>query len=319
MQHRRLSPRGHGLPGSSGGISGSDERAGGRYERSSGGDDNATNLRPTDHAGAVMGSAGGHGGAGEPILGVSQRPVKRSLDPVPFNIMANLPDVRPFLGGVGELDLSDLVKNPENFAFLTPNNDGGYICVKLAPGLFQAHTLSLPSARGKPMLSLMRDGFATMFMSTDAIEISTLVPDGAEAADRWANVAGFRETFRREAFFPLMDQMVGGSFRSLHYADWVLRDPNNKRLGEAFHVKLEAAQGHANHPDDPVHDHWVGATLGGCMEGNPHKALGLYSRWASQAGYMPAKIVTVNPLVVDVGDSLVQFLSGQVDILSVKP
>lgn len=247
--------------------------------------------------------------------------MKRSLNVAPFNVMANEPSVRPWLGGVGELDLSSTVENPDNVCFLTENDDGGYICVKLQPGLYNAHTLSLPSARGKPMLNLMRDGFATMFMATDAIEIATMVPDGAESANRWADVAGFREMFRREAFFPLMDEKVGASFRSLHYADWVMRDPRHGALGRLFHDKLDAARGEAGtetHPDDPAHDQWVGATLGGCIEGNLHKALGLYARWASQAGYTPAKIISVNPPVVDIGDAIVQLVSGRLDVLQAR-
>lgn len=240
----------------------------------------------------------------------------RTLDATRFNAISAHPDVRPWLGFDGELDLTALVRNPANICILTDNLDGGYILVKLHPGLYAAHTLSLPSARGRPMLQLMRDGFAMMFTATDAVEITTMVPDGATAAARWAEVAGFRETFRREAFFPLSGQLVGASFRSLRYEDWVLSDGRNAILGEEFHAKLEAAQDHI-HPEDKVHDLWVGATILGCKAGNLTKSIGMYNRWASQSGYQQAVILSACPSVVDIGDAVVQLSSGQIEVLQV--
>lgn len=249
--------------------------------------------------------------------------MKRSLNAKPFNLIAMEPSVRPWLGyGLEDIDLTPLVENPNNVCFLTENEDGGYILVKLRPGLYSAHTLALPSARGRAMLNCMRDGFATMFTATDAVEIVTMVPDGNEAGSRWADVAGFRETFRREAFFPLMDETVGASFRSLRYEDWVLKDPRHGKLGELFHERLDEARGEAGahtHPDDPVHDRWVGATLSSAIEGNLPKAIEFYNRWAAQSGYEQSRIISVNPPVVDIGDGIVQLVSGRLDVLKVRP
>lgn len=256
---------------------------------------------------------------------IEQPKVKRSLDAAAFNRIASDPEVRPWLGftdPAADVDLSAMVGNPDNFCFLTEAEDGGYILVKLQPGLYCAHTLSLKSARGRPMLNLMRDGFAMMFMATDAVEICTMVPDGAEQADKWSDLAGFRETFRRDAFFPIMGQRVGGSFRSLHYQDWVMRDPRHEGLGKLFHDKLDAARkaGEAEtHADDKAHDQWVGATLGGCISGNLSKSIGMYNRWAAQSGYEQARIMTVNPPVVDIGDAIVGLALGRLDVLKIKP
>lgn len=248
--------------------------------------------------------------------------MKRSLNAKPFNRIAAHPEVRPWLGyGMEDIDLTALVENPNNVCFLTEDEDGGYILAKLKPGLYSAHTLALPSARGKPMLSCMRDGFSTMFTATDAEEIVTMVPDGNEAASRWADVAGFRETFRREGFFPLMDQMVGASFRSLRYEDWVLKDPRHGKLGELFHERLDEAReekGSHTHADDPVHNRWVGATLSSAIEGNLVKAVGHFNRWAVQSGYPQSQIVSVNPPVLDIGQGVVQLVSGCLDVLKVR-
>jgi hypothetical protein len=243
--------------------------------------------------------------------------MRRTLNADSFNLIAADPEVRPFLGGDPRepLDLSGIVGKVDNFAFLTPNADGGYILDKRAPGLYCAHTLALPSARGRPMLTLMREGFKFMFNATDANEICTIVPDGADAADRWAKTAGFQPFCRRETWFPLLGEIVGAEIRILTYADWVMRETHNKAQGERFHATLEAL-GRASHPDDPAHDHWVGATLAGCIAGNPSKAIGLYNRYASMAGYQTASFLSATPLTVHTGDAIVTLSpSGEIEIL----
>ena len=244
----------------------------------------------------------------------------RSLDPAPFNRIFNDPCVRPWMGyGDDPKDLGPVVKNPENFCFLTPQEDGGYIVAKIIDQTYVAHTLALPSARGKPMLKLMNDGFAYMFAATCCEEIVTTCPDGNQAGSRWADVAGFVETHRREGHFPMVDSIVGASYRSLLYRDWVLRHEPNRRLGRAFHADLHAASPKlATHADDPVHDAWVGATILGCKAGNVKKAIRLFNRWALQTGYFPSVIVSEIPPVVDTGDALIGLRDGAVQILHVK-
>ncbi len=239
----------------------------------------------------------------------------RSLDPAPFNRIFNDPEVRPWMGhGYEFQDLGVVVTNPANYCFLTPNRDGGYIVARLDDGLYVAHTLALQSARGRPMLQLMRDGFAYMFTATDAVEIVTTCPDGNDAGARWADTAGFRETHRRETWFPLGNEIVGTSFRSLGYADWVPRHEPNRRLGALFHDQLQIA----THADDPIHDAWVGATVAGCQAGNIEKAVRLYNRFALQTGYHPAAILSTIPPLIDTGDAIVGLDNGALDILYVK-
>jgi hypothetical protein len=218
------------------------------------------------------------------------------------------------------MDLTKVVEDPSNICLLTPEGDGGYLVVRLDPGLYEAHSLALPKARGLPMLRLMREGFAYLFTATDATEVVTLVPDGNPAADQWAKLAGFRETFRREDVFPLMDRLVGASYRSLGYADWVLRHRPNRDAGEAFHELLHAASPDlATHPHDPVHDAFVGATIAGCKAGNTMKAVALFNRWAAQAGYQRATVISLYPPVIHTGDAVLGLQDGEVVVLKVCP
>ena len=245
----------------------------------------------------------------------------RTLDPAPFNAIAAHPEVHPWLGfedPTAEPDLTTTVRNLANVCFLTSQKEGGYILVKQDPGLYTAHTLALPAARGRPMARLMRDGFFHMFTATDAIEITTSVADGNENAGAWAELAGFRPTFRREGVHPLMGERVGVQWMSLRLEDWVMRDPHLPELGQLFHTKLEAFRGHASHGEDPLHDRWVGFTLSAAMEGNLDKGIGLYNRWATLAGYQRAVILDRHPVLVDIGDAIVQLSHSALDVLEAR-
>jgi hypothetical protein len=245
----------------------------------------------------------------------------RTMDATAFNVIAGDPEVRPFLGYVDPLapiDLSSVTTNIDNFCILTPNADGGYILEKKAPGLYGAHTLALPSARGRPMLKLMREGFSYMFTATDATEIFTIVPDGADAAEKWSIVAGFEPFCRREAWFPFFGERVGTWIKTLDYAKWVLMETANKTLGESFHLNVEERLGGKQHAVDTVHDHWVGATFAGCIAGNPGKAVGLYNRYALMSGYLPATFLRANPITLDIGTAIVTLGNGDLEILTIK-
>ena len=244
----------------------------------------------------------------------------RTLDATAFNLICRDAEVRPWLGladPTAEIDLTPQISNPDNFAFLTDQGDGGYVLLKLQAGLYAAHTLALPAARGRPMLKLMRSGFRTMFTCTDAIEIVTQIPDGNVAAKGWSDLAGFKDTYRREAFFPLMGDHVGCQFRSLSYQDWALHDKENRTLGQQFHAAIHGL-GLADHPEDFAHDHMVGATIACAQNQNVIKGVGLFNRWAVAAGYQQAAVRSATPPTVDTGDALLSILNGTVEVLQVR-
>ncbi len=181
-----------------------------------------------------------------------------------------------------------------------------------------AHTLAMPSARGKPMLRLMRWGFSVMFTATDCIEVVTQIPDGNENAKAWSDLAGFRNTFKRKASFWLLDKWVDSQFRSLDYGAWVTQDLSNRTAGQAFHDLLAEKTGFHSHPDEAIHDAWVGATMRLASEQNLLKGVALYNRWAATAGYYQATILGTSPPVVDTGDAVIQMLSGNISVLSAR-
>lgn len=240
----------------------------------------------------------------------------RSLDPKPFNVLANHPEIRPWLGGTGPLDLTGIVSDPQNFALLTPQIDGGYILIRRDLGLYEAHSMALSSARGRPMLELAKDGFRYMFTATDAIEITTQCPDGNTAALRWAEIVGFEHLGWRDQAFDLNGELVGCSFKSLTYQAWVKKDRRNRLEGQRFHDRLGELKGGEIHAEDMAHDYWVGATIEGIRQGNVGKAVALYSRWAAQMGYFQPTVLSVNPPTIHQGDAVVTMLNGEPHFLS---
>lgn len=238
----------------------------------------------------------------------------RTLDATALNAIANDDTVRPFIGDGAPVDLTDLIADPQNVALTTDDGQGGYVLHKLAPGLYEAHSLALPAARGKPMLRLMRDGFRYLFTATDALEVVTKVPASNTAADGWATLAGFRETFSRDHAWH--DGAVI-SYRTLSHLDWALRDPVCAKEGEALHQWFHDLLGpEGRHPDDPAHNAVAGACMLGVKAGNLHKAVGLYNRWAVFAGYSPVRIVSEAPVIVDMDGVVAELRGGEMVALT---
>lgn len=234
-----------------------------------------------------------------------------------INQIANHPDVRPFIGGSGPLDLSGLIANPENFALTTEDGKGAYLYLKKQPGLYEVHTLSLPDKRGREFLKVRDESLAFMFLATDCLEIQTVVPDSNPGADRWAAHAGFREVFRRDHSFDAGSSLVSASYRSLAYGDWVPRDRENTEQGKRFHYAIHLLVPD-DHGDDSIHDAWVGATIRGIEHANAVKALTNYNRWAGHAGYNPIAVLTLNPLVIDIRSAVLQIDADGMHVLYVR-
>lgn len=241
----------------------------------------------------------------------------RTLHAGRFNEIAAHPVVRPFLGGTHAVDLTDIIANPENFAFLTEDENGGYLYHKKGLGLYEVHCLALPEGRNRHMLAARSASLREMFIKSDAVQVDTIVPAGNKGADIWAQHAGFREVFTRAKAFDLMGEMVDVSYRSLQYGEWVLKDRGNLEDGRAFHQQIHQYTPD-DHGDDRVHDAWVGATAECCSHGNAIKGVTFFNRWASHAGYQPIAILTTSPLVLDIRSAIIQADADGLHLLHVR-
>lgn len=236
----------------------------------------------------------------------------RTLSAEALNKIANNVEVRPYLGGIGELDLSEIISNLFNFCFMTDTQTGAHIFINKGNGFYETHTLSLPEARGREMLRLMQDARTFMFLNTDCVELSTFVPEGQSATFLWAIKAGFRELFKRENCFNLNGRQVGGSYLSLNYEDWVLKDKANLKVGNNFNINLNLDNQHLT---DTA---WTGATLRGCAFGTASKVVSYYNKWALRIAVAPIRIVSLTPFVIDMFEIVLQLNAGQFSILKVK-
>lgn len=242
--------------------------------------------------------------------------LRRTMDATFLNEVANHPVVRPWLGGEGPLDLTAAVENPANYALVTEH--GGYLFHPLLPGVYEVHTMFLPSGHGSHQRRAAAEAFRYLFAITDCLEIVTKCPDDNAPARLASSALGFRERFRRaDAWAP----GVGVSYRVFSVDDWFVRSGACLLAGRDFHDTLESAKAAAGspldaHPQDEAHDRAVGAAALMIMGGQTTKGVAFYNRWAVFSGYQPIEVVAQD--VVDVVDAVVEARDGRMHVLLVR-
>jgi hypothetical protein len=241
--------------------------------------------------------------------------VRRTLDPTFLNTVANHPEVRPWIGGVGPIDLTSTLADSANFALQT--DDGGWVFVRHEPAIYELHTLFLRRGRGRACVTAWREASRYMFCATDCREIVTKVPVNNLGAAFAAQKCGFAERFSRDgAFVDPQGALHEVSYQALTLDAWVARAGELDNGGHWFHAGMEKALKEASsalpaHPDDPSHERAVGAAIAMIRARNHRKAVWFYNRWARLAGYPLIALVTETPLVIDVGSGVVVEASGE--------
>lgn len=254
------------------------------------------------------------------IAALEARPaVWRTLDAAFLNHVVNDPDVRPWIGGEGVLDLGPTIANPENIVLVTEH--GGWILIRHETGIYELHTAFLKEGRGAFYVAATREALRYVFSTTDAVELVTRVPEVNRGAALAARCAGFRERFMRsDAWFLPEGKVCDISYQALHLDAWTASSPDVLAEGHWFHAALETAKARAGsalptHPDDEAHDRAVGASVLMMKAGNPHKAVWSYNRWARLASYQPIELLGANPIIVDVRDAVVEVTAQEMRVL----
>lgn len=248
--------------------------------------------------------------------------LRRTFDATFLNQVVNHAEVRPWLGGDGEIDLSAVIGNPNNFALV--NDYGGWIVARVDAGLYDVHSQFLPEGRNAALIDDMRAAIHFMFTATDCIELVTRCPDNNKAALGLARTAGFREIFRREESWPVKDDKpCGCSFQSLPFDRWRAMDETLPAIGHWFHERLEneklkAGSSLVVHADDEAHDRAVGAAIAMARAHNPQKAVFTYNRWANFAGYAPIMLISEHPPTFDVLDAIVTLKGDDMEVLQCR-
>lgn len=236
----------------------------------------------------------------------------RTMNAALFNEICNHPEVRPWLGGEGEIDTTPLLDNPGNYGLL--GEGGGFILVAGPAASFEVHSQFVPEGR-KHSFEAMRAGMDYMFTRTNALQLTTFLPDNNPAARGLALKGGFREWFKRQ------NHPLGpGVQAKIDVDEWIANNPDLETDGERFHDALEKAKAGSAlpvHPHDPIHERYVGASLRMFSRGQCQKAQALYNRWAANAGYAQIRLISENPPVVDAIDAIVTLDGEDIHVMKV--
>lgn len=247
------------------------------------------------------------------ILAAMIEPPKlaRTFDPIEVNPILNHPAILPLISvpGIETIDVAALITDPRNVFLMA---DGGCIafCIQ-EPGLYEVHTNFLPEHRGRGAIHASFAAYRWMFTHTDCMALQTRVPAFNKAAAWFCAAVGATKEFERKAVWPTKDGPADMSFWALRYNDWVRKTPSLNASGRAFHQRLEAERirhgvQEPQHADEDCHDRYVGVCVEMIYGGQPEKAVALYNRWAAFAGYGAIALIARSPLVIDIGEALLQ-------------
>lgn len=249
--------------------------------------------------------------------------IKRHYTADSLNMVVNDPSVYEWGRGasLGRIDLTPVVQNENNYLLM--GDYGGVLFLKHQPGIYEAHTQVLPAGRGQWALDTVNEALSWMFTSTDCVDIMTRVPKGNLAARALARAIHGKPEFRLEKGWIFNNQIVHADVFSLQIQEWMATSPLLEREGEKFHEDLEREYARLGkeqeiHPEDPLHNRYVGAASLMMRNGQPHKGVIFYNRWSGMAGYIPISIASIDPLVIDIQESLIAVESGSFYVLRIK-
>lgn len=239
-----------------------------------------------------------------------------------INEIVNHPTIYPWIKGrhTTPLDLSNIVKNPDNVCLV--GEYGCVIFIKHQSGIYEFHTSVLPDGRGVRMVEGSHFAFNWMFTKTDAFELLTKCPYGNVAAKAGAKVTGCSLRFTTLPLWPVEDKLVPIDVYSIILQEWAKSADNLVELGKWFHDQLEHKCQTSNillkpHENDENHNRYVGATVEMLRNGQVVKAIAFYNRWAIMAGYYPIKLLSLNPVVIDIRDCILRISENDFDVTAI--
>ena len=255
--------------------------------------------------------------------------LRRTFDAAEVNAILNHPTVFPSLAipGVESFDMAPILADQRNVALMA---DGGAILFCWCePGVYEVHTNFIKPERGAhgnkgPYIkNACLASYRWMFTHTDCVNLLTRIPATSRAAAIFAPLLGWVKQFERKAIWPTKDGPVDVSFWMLCYNDWVRKTPELIASGKQFHDHLElefARHGRTEeqHADEDCHDQHVGAAVEMIRGGQPEKAVSLYNGWAAFAGYGLIALVSHEPLVLDIGNAVLQVNGDDFKVILVR-
>jgi hypothetical protein len=243
--------------------------------------------------------------------------IERARDAVFINRLANDPAVRPYmLAPPGPIDFSSALSGERVYGI--QGEHGAMLFHNVVPQVFEIHTMILPDGRGPWALEFARAAVDWLFCRTAATEVYTRVPEGNVAAMALTRACGAKPEQK-------VTQNINGmgvplEIYSGRLQDWVRIAPGLEERGKTFHVKLVnkyAAMGITEkvHPEDPWHNRHVGAAVGMILGGQFIKGVLIFNRWAAMALAPAMRIVSQDPLVLDISDCRIEVQGDDFEIV----
>lgn len=240
-----------------------------------------------------------------------------------LNEIVNHPEVFPWVKGPTDepIDLTEVVTRGDTVTLL--GKHGGILFRCLQPGLWEAHTQIEPAGRGRWALECVQACLAWLLTRTDAMEVMTRCPKGNLAALALAKAIGGVKEFTNPQGWHKDGKPIPADIYGLRIQDWMRMAPGLVERGKWFHDRLtaELAKHGAEeiaHPDDEVHDRYVGAAVEMFLGGQSMKGCILYNRWAAMAGYAPIHVASLNPVAVNIGTALLVVRDGDFTVAGVE-
>jgi hypothetical protein len=199
--------------------------------------------------------------------------------------------------------------------YLTPPNFsvvfdlGCWLAQYVDQGRYIIHTNILPEARNRAP-ALCAQALQLTFTHTDAEDLLTMVPQTIPHAKLMARRMGFHKAFERKAVWPVAGVKYDMEFYRLGLFDWILSGACAE-AGAAFHHRLHGELGIPAHPDDPAHGAFVGAAAEMIRAGLHLKAVRIYNRWAVWALYQPIRMLSEEPLRIDIRQCVLRVEDGE--------
>lgn len=245
--------------------------------------------------------------------------LERQFTAEKINRIVNDPSIFPWIcGSHKELDLTGVAANPANVCLV--DELGCIIFIKHQIGIYEFHTSVLPAARGAGMTQGAKEAFNYMFTHTDAFELLTKCPYGNISAKAGAKIVGCSLRFTTRPIWPSGEKLVPVDVYSIILQEWVKIYSELSKIGESFHNKLQKkyetlGKKEPIHEDDSGHNQYVGATINMLLSGQINKAVIFYNRFAVMASYMPIKLISYEPLIIDIFEEKLVIKNGDFEVI----
>ena len=258
--------------------------------------------------------------AGIPI-NIRQKPeLRRTFDAGEVNAVLNAPGVFEHLAipQLERLDCAAILEHELNVALVCEG--GAFLFFCHAPGIYDVCVAFLPGWRGAYAAMATQQARDFMFLETDCMALTMRVPVDNKAPRHLARRFGARLEFHRNDVWPIKgaggkDWLVGMSYFSIRYEDWVLSADGLIEAGRAFIDHLFGERKRLGaldqfHDQDLENPRFIGAFAKMAYAGQLDKAVILYNRFAVLALLPPIALVSRSPAMVEVGGTLIQIKDG---------